>query len=223
MRETVLAAAVVAWLQSQNHDVYQEVRLHLGGRRADIVVRIPTEKTAIFWVVECKTSLSLALLDQAIKWTGQAHLVSIATPFCRQAFESRTANHVIAHFGVGRIDMKDGAVRQLTPARLHRMKAPEWDAVLNERHKTELPAGSPGGGYWTPYRQTCERIAAWVAKHPGCTMAEAVRGIKEHHYASDASAISNLGHWLTENRVHGVRYEQAGRTRRLWPEVQQCS
>lgn len=65
MRATVteqqVAEIVVAWLESLGADVYQEVECGTGV--ADIVARIGAE----LWIVEVKTSLSLALLCQAME------------------------------------------------------------------------------------------------------------------------------------------------------------
>lgn len=74
IKETDVAAAVVAWLADMGWDVYQEVSLGNGGRTADLVAR----SGAVLWAIECKVSLGLAVLEQAHDLLPYAHLVSVA-------------------------------------------------------------------------------------------------------------------------------------------------
>jgi hypothetical protein len=57
--EADLAAVVVAWLEVLGGDVYQEVELLPRGIRADIVAKVHAE----LWIIEVKTSVSLALIE----------------------------------------------------------------------------------------------------------------------------------------------------------------
>lgn len=238
MKEEDLARAVVNWLKLQYDDVYQEVRLwgdH--GRIADIVVKVPTEHGPLHWVIECKTSLSIALLDQATDWTQWADFVSIAVPqrkekmFGREYRTSppRVVSRVLSDLGIGMLELNTldeysderSRVRVVQEPRLHRTKWKQtrdlWATSLRDECRDMKPAGTTGGGYWTPYRSTCDGLARYVQEHPGCTLKQAVLGLKEHHYASCKTAISSLSHWLRLGKVHGVEFVQDGRTRLLYP------
>jgi hypothetical protein len=61
---------------------------------------------------------------------------------------------------------------------------------LKAEHKDYLPAGSAGGGYFTPYRETMDGIKRYITAHPGCTLKDIMANLDHHHYASAASARS---------------------------------
>ena len=69
--ERELAAPVVEWLSAQHFEVYQEVELH--SRVADIVA-VDGKRV---WVIECKRTMSLDLLDQANRWRWLATWCSV--------------------------------------------------------------------------------------------------------------------------------------------------
>ncbi len=80
MTEAELAAGIVAWLQDRDWQVYQEVRPGYSGPRADIVAT----HGPVIWVVETKTSLSMELVGQALRWKPYANKVSIGIPMPRR-------------------------------------------------------------------------------------------------------------------------------------------
>jgi len=224
VKETEVAAPVVAWLQEQGWDVYQEVE---NGNVADIVARRPLAHAPdLIWVIETKTTLSLALLDQAIAWTPLAQLVSVAVPASRNTSRmgNRATNLVLRHFKIGLITVapyRTGAVTERLAPGLHRARRYEersWEKALCEEQKTYCPAGSAQGGRWTPFKGTCKRLRGYVEKNPGCLMGEAIEGI-EHHYQTKASAVSSLRSLVQEGVVPGVRFERDGRKIRLYSEV----
>lgn len=73
MKETDLFQPVREWLEERGFEVYSEVQPGYGGPRADIVGSCKP----IVAVVELKTHLSLALMDQAVSWLGRAHYVYV--------------------------------------------------------------------------------------------------------------------------------------------------
>jgi len=91
--EEELAKVFLEWISDSKWDIYQEVEFL--GRVADIVLL----RDNLVWVVECKTSLSLALMEQANSWIGYANYTSILIPRAR-----RRANR--GHF-FGRQVLKD--------------------------------------------------------------------------------------------------------------------
>jgi hypothetical protein len=214
--ETQVAAPVVAYLQDLGWDVYQEVQV-TGGQRADIVaVRGP-----LLWVVEAKVSMSLQLLDQVTGWIGRASFISIAVAKVhrdgrfahpeRHPFVDRYLRDLgISTFVVtGRPGSKYEIMnaQEYGPQTLHRKtRQDSIRAALHDRQKSQV-AGSAGGGYWTPFRQTCDDLREFVAAHPGCKMKAAIDGIK-HHYSTSASARSSLSHWIAAGKVQGITIDR---------------
>src|ERR1700677_1998698 len=94
--EAQLAATVVDWLKRGGWDVYQEVQLNSGGRRADIIA---VDCLKRIWVIECKNAFSTHLVDQALFWKemGVADRVSVAIPAVPGAL---CLNRICVHEGL---------------------------------------------------------------------------------------------------------------------------
>lgn len=200
--ETEIAAPVVAWLRDLDWEVYQEVQLP-GGRRADIVgVRGP-----LVWVVEVKASVSLQLLEQAIEWLRFAHYVSIAAPPGKWQV-NRFISTVTRDYGIGaflahaRIAgyQEPYAAEHWRPELHRRADVSRLRSVLCDEQKSTLAAGSKSGGYWTPFRSTCDALRRFLEDHPGATLKKAIDGIA-HHYATPASARGSLRQWILAGKV----------------------
>jgi hypothetical protein len=214
--EAELAAVVIAWLEALGADVYQEVELHRQGPRADIVARVHAE----IWIVETKTSMSLALIEQAMERRRCAHRVYVAAP----AGRARAGWALCAELGIGVLDVivaggpdarseyDQPSVRQLCGSRRWNQRPVALAAKLCAEHKTHARAGAPTGGHWSPFRKTVEQLAARVALNPGLPIKDAVDSI-EHHYRSNAGARASLAAWIREGRVPGVQIRDG----RLWP------
>lgn len=205
--EQSVAAVVVAYLEAMGADVYQEVEVP--GGVADIVARVRAE----LWIVEVKTSLSLALLFQAMERRRLAHRVFIAAPYSRNF---RDVGVVCEALGIGLFEVKVPSDYETwrTPEVIERVESRRWNtrpvalaADLEPGHKTHAKAGAIGaGGRWTPFRSTCEELARVVAAEPGIALKQAIEKIK-HHYRTPASARSSIAHWLERGKVPGVRLE----------------
>ena len=99
--ETALAARVVSWLEVQHFDVYQEVE-HRGDVADIIAVR-----AGLVWAIECKTTLSLAVMAQAARW--QTHYRSLAVPMGKNYNERQMAERICRDFlQVGILYVDDG-------------------------------------------------------------------------------------------------------------------
>lgn len=195
--EETIAAHVVHWLTSEGGwEVYQEVS---AGARADIVA---TRGLAMH-VIEVKTSLSMALLEQAVAWRHHAHMTSVAIPERKRG--SRDGFAVAALFGLGILEVGPlGRVREIRRADFSRPKEPEFlRRRLNEAQKTYAPAGNARGRFWSPFQQTCEDLRRFVEKNPGVPLKAAIEGIS-HHYRTEASARSALAKWIEAGSVPGV-------------------
>jgi hypothetical protein len=110
LKETEVAAAVVAWLEEAGWDVYQEVQVKRFGRIADIVAVMERR----VWIIECKTSLSMAVIGQAYDWQESVHWVSVAVPILAKrkggypirGQRPRFVNRVLRDYGIGLIKVE---------------------------------------------------------------------------------------------------------------------
>jgi hypothetical protein len=193
--EKDLAKRVIDWLVEQHWDVYQEVQFARSSGIADIVA----VRAGLLWIIECKTSLTFTVLDQAWRWN--AHLRSIAVPAQARDSGSRSMAYRIAekYLKVGIIEVGKYTNEVCSPPimREYHRYAKRMISELCEEHKTRLAAGSNGGGYYTPYRRTMDEVRRFIVYNPGCTLKQIMTSIK-HHYASDASARSCIRTALSE-------------------------
>lgn len=203
--EVDLARDVVTWLRDSEWDVYQEVSEGYASRRADIVAT----RGPLVWVIECKAVLGWRLVEQASWWLGQVHYTSVAIPHWPRG--CGFARKVLADYGIGAFV---GAEMAVAP-RLFRKARCKIRECLCDAQKTIGEAGSAGGGYWTPFNETCRAVAAFAKANPGCTTKELVAGI-EHHYHRDATARSALVKWIGRGIVKGVRLEIEGGKARIY-------
>ncbi len=216
--EAHVAAAVVEWLRTSGWEVYQEVA---HGPVADIVAVQEHGKTRICWIIECKTSVSLTLLDQALHWKRQAaaHFVSIATPLPRGRYPSTVLATLLHDHDIGRIEVQHaGYVYERRAAGFTRRLGEHADIrrALREEQKTHVAAGTANGGHWSDFKDTCRRVSEYVAAHPGTTL-KAMLDDVDTHYSSKASARSALAHWIEKGKVERVRLERSGRALLLYP------
>lgn len=205
IKETDLAQVVIAWLQDLRWDVYQEVTGAPG--RADIVAR----QGPLLWVIETKSTFGLHVLGQANSWRPHAHRVSVAVPYSRMV-AAPFAGEVLRNFGIGLliVSMQEKRVQERIRPALNR-KPWKIPACCPE-HQTYAPAGTNGGGYYTPYTRTCRLVVGEVKQSPGITMKELVDRV-DHHYASPASARQSFKFWIERGEIPGVEtfYNEAKR------------
>lgn len=213
--EQQVAEVVVAYLEAMGADVYQEVTV--GGGVADIVAKVRAE----VWIVEVKTSLSLALLTQAMERRRLAHRVIIAAPYTRNLGD---VGVMCGELGIGLWQVRAPVeawmrpeVTEVTTSRRWNRRPVGLSNALCPEHKTHAKAGAIGaGGRWTPFRRTCEELLAVVRREPGITVKAAIEEI-EHHYSSNKSATSSIAHWVERGKVPGVRIERGDKLR-LFPD-----
>lgn len=204
--EVELAKPVVAWLENLKWDVYQEVN------GIDIVA----VQGPIVWVIECKRGNTLALLDQLfarIRFGRWGHFTSCATPlYPSRAFEAALKSWGIGHLCVG--EQGGPRVSEDLAPQLYRTAghAGKLRAGLRPEHKTHLPAGSPTGGGWSPFKETCENLRRYVGAHPGVPLKDLIATVKTH-YRTPASARASLAKWIKAGQVPGLRLDQGN----VWP------
>lgn len=220
-REQDLAARVVAWLQAQRFDVYEEVQPPRCESRADIV----GVRDGLSWIVECKTTLGLAVIRQADAWRGWAEYRSVAVPSpFRHSDDRYFAETLCRERGIGVLYVPARSAFDLsekvspTLDRAARRAGLMRDALVPEQ-KTGPKAGSTAGGHWTPFRATCRDLARIVRCEPGIPLARAIAQLPEGrgHYMSAGSARSSLFTLVQRGIVDGVRAEADGKRLLLYP------
>jgi hypothetical protein len=215
--ETELAKPVIAWLELQHWDVYQEVQFSAYGRVADIVA----VRNKCIWMIECKVTLSLAVIEQAYMHRG-CHMRSVAVPSCSGSYFK---NKILETFGIGLIGVDKpnykgtmAVSESIHPGfvKLPQKKVASILAKLLPEHKTMSAAGSPGGGHFTPYMRTMKAVREYITRYPGCTIGEIIGGIEWHHYASDKGAKSTIKKALEKWENDWCRVEQSGKEPRYF-------
>lgn len=220
--EAMIAASAYGWLSGEGWDVYCEVESPLGQERADLVGVRPDESGAgsLVCVVEAKRELSFDLLAQARHWSDHrfADFVILAVPALGPTARFRAgraeAVRVCREFyGFGLIAVGDHGLRPYVEARrIEGVRDDRLLASLRPEHKTMKEPGTPSGGHFTTYKDTCARLAAYVAANEGCRLSEALESVG-HHYRSLETGVSALGKWIRRGEVDGVHTGWRGR---LW-------
>jgi hypothetical protein len=213
--ETELAAPLVAYLRDMGWTVYQEVKVK--GPRADIVA----VRGQLVYVIECKLSLSLAVLDQAANWLWQANYVSVAVPYRRSP--GRAAQTVLNTWGVGCCTISQpirpeyGGISFITKPKLNRKACPQTLlGCLSDKQQDYAEAGNADGKFWSPFNETCENVRRYVTNHPGCSIGDVIKGLDKHHYAGDSTAKSSLLAWAKLGKLRGVEARADGKRWQLF-------
>lgn len=204
--EQDLAASVVGWLQAMHWEVYQEVTSR-GGPRCDIVAT----QGPLVWAIECKVSLGMAVLVQAMHWRGRANLVSVATT----THPTRGSRSILQELRIGALVVAGERCWESEPAPLSRLRRNDTRAplrrALREEQKTFAPAGNAAGDYWTPFQATCKAVRDRIRGLEGGVELKLVVESINHHYASPKSARCHLARWIELGKVDGVRLRREGR------------
>jgi hypothetical protein len=219
--ETNLTREVVAWLGAQGWETYREVAAGPSSKRADIcAVSGPW-----LWVVECKMRLGFDVIAQALDWSRYANMISVAVPDSvnRRGRGRRLAEEICREKGLGLIlatpscdhwPVRWGHI----PPRLRRTKQSTLARALHEDMRN-FDGEATGGGYYTPFRGTCERLKDLVNARPGIALKDAIEAL-DHHYANDTSARCHLVQYIRRGIIEGIEVE-GGRPLRLHPEKEE--
>jgi hypothetical protein len=169
-------------------------------------------------IVECKTTMGVAVLAQAVRNVARAHYVVVAVPVSGRSAGIEAVLCVLDAHGIGWLETNGVNTRWKKEPRLYRKAATTWTKRLCPEQQVIAEPGSCGGGYWTPYRATCERVREYVTQHPGASTKDVIASIK-HHYRSDTTAKSCLPQWAAQHRIPGVRVERDGKNWTWFPAV----
>lgn len=197
--ERDLARALITYLVKKGWpQPYQEVKYRKG--TADIVV----DRSGHGWVIECKKSLSLAVLGQAYEWQHDNRFVSVAVFKAKARDSGRDfARTLCRHFGLGlfEIDKYGYAAEIIHPQDRRRRTTAIGDILQSCRkeHLTWCEAGSQNGAF-TAFKNTLVNVRTFLANNGPSTVKTIVENI-EHHYRNASSARSSLLKWLPEPKV----------------------
>lgn len=185
--EKELASKVVEWLSIQHWDVYQEVQFRRGGSIADIVA----VRNNYIWIIECKKSFSLDVMEQASNW--RSHFRSAAVQaLISSSSTNRDRRYKLAkeYFKIGTLVVSNLNVIERVPSPLmreyHRFaKTMMKNLHIEQKSGEYASAGSDVGGYFTPYKNTMGIIKNYIGNNPGCTLKEIINcvGNKSHYYS----------------------------------------
>lgn len=206
MREVDLYEPIIHLFKGT--DVYPEVVV--GRLRSDIVVR----DNELITVIEMKTNLSLALIEQAYHWVGRCDQVYVDIPQPKRKI-NQFAVRLLTDKGIGVITVSRGTARILRQAQQYpKQYVTPWDKYLKEFYK-ENEAGGTCGTYMTPYKnmirhvkeylemseepQSIREIVEWVDGEHG--------GIVSEHYADPHGSLRTA---LTEFETKWCRRQVLG-------------
>lgn len=201
MREQDLGPPVIAHLEAENWDVYQEVP-GPGGGVADLVATLGTR----LCTVELKLGLGFDVLDQALRWKPYAHWTWVAVPAERVGTGARQLARIVCEsYGIGVIEVRHDVARVVSPPAIQRRAlVSKLRDRLRPEHKTFAPAGSATGRAWTPFQETCKNLRAFLASQGGAADLAAVVANVKHHYSSGKVARACMVQWAEARKIPGV-------------------
>lgn len=198
MKETDIAETIVIWLEERGWDVYQEVTGTYG--IADIVAK----KNDECWVVECKTTFSTAVIEQALRWDETTEYISIACPMPRRKAPRRLIrlleNHGIGFFQQTWCKEEMTSCFVTPPVRKQRRKTAPW--TLHEGLKSNK-AGTKSGGRWSEFKETVKKLVKYVEENPNCSIKTAVENI-EHHYIKRETAVNCIRQYINNGVITSI-------------------
>ncbi|HEX8349187.1 MAG TPA: hypothetical protein VF598_04435 [Hymenobacter sp.] len=197
-------ALVVQCLQADGWDIYQEVETRAG--RADIVA----VRNNLRWAIEVKTSMNLAVMDQARANSAYFHYSSLAVPAPKgsEPRSWRFAQECGQVFGYGVISLHPNSyefqrMRTRSRGKLNRRPLP---VALHEEQKTQVAAGTNRGGQWTPFKNTVRNLEMVANTSPGIRLKDAVGRIS-HHYSNEPSATGSISRYIRSGIIKSLRLD----------------
>lgn len=189
--ESKIGQELQLYLQDMHWEVYPEVIFDGFGWTADIVAK----QGKLLWVLEIKTTASIAVIEQAHRWRFYAHYISVVTPPAK----SKMFGHILRQFGIGHLTYSLDSFWEDVQPRLNRKISKLLYNSLHEDQKVCIP-GSVSGHVQTPFKRTKGRILEYVKANPGCTLKDIINNV-ETHYNSTATAKSAIPHWIKEGLI----------------------
>jgi len=235
-----MAAVLVAFLELQHWDVYQEVRIHPDYSTspiADIVAvkHIPEYDQEIVWIIETKTSLNFTVCEQAMQRRPHCHMVSVAVPrkhsvnpngWTKKKQPSagyRFALAALKKFNIGLLFVSDPTVpgiekpveQPYEPTFIvdahHAAATYKLREWLKPEHKTMAKAGTSGAGIVTPFRLTALRLTQIVRDTGGWMLLRDALVLAKSHYKSINGGTASMADMIAKGIVTGLEIKRDGR------------
>lgn len=224
MKETDLAKPVIEYLESFHYDVYQEVSC--GAGVADILGVMGRK----IWIVELKKSLSIQLLEQAIKRLQWAHYVSICIPMplSKSSIDSLLVNEILDNYGIG-VFFVNTHYFQPGAKSVSVNKSPKLNRHVPEKHLNMLlrsldprmknnKAGCVSGERWTPFKGFCEEVTVLVNRHNGITPIEMAKQLRSEYYSTSKDAANAAVYYARMGLIQGIEARNENRRLHLYPK-----
>lgn len=204
-----MAAVVISWLQEMKWEVYQEVQIHRYSSVCDIVAI----QNGLSWFIECKTSLGIAVMEQAYRWKYMANYTSVAT----SVIPSHFCETILRNSGIGALTCsKHKEINEWVRPKLNRKADKTIFSLLTEDHKTFAKSGNSNGQHWSPFKKTCQDILLAVKENPGINLKQLIDEV-DTHYASTSTARSCIAKWGEKGSIPGVILRREGRNVKFYP------
>jgi len=201
--EADLAPLVVQFLEQQENEIFQEVRM---GGMGSPIVDIIGMKGPLLHGIELKKNLSMTVIRQAVRNRRYVHCSSVAISARRHP----VFNHVIRSddrefaiqvcrdykVGVFEVFMQDDNIDQVVPPVIqrghHKYIKKTILPLITDNHRLTSNysnAGTKGGGYFTPYKEMIEIVKKYIEAHPGCEIGQIISHLIEEHHQSRLTTI----------------------------------
>lgn len=197
LTEIELAKPVIKYLEEMGWSVYQEVLIY--GKIADIVAICGK----LTWILECKTSLSLKLLEQTYAWRGRANFISIVIPRKSYIYSNSFVDKILSSEGIGSLIVDFTEVRENIRPKFNR-KTIDIKKYIKPEHKYWAEAGSQKG-FYTPFQNTKRNIEYEIKKYPNGILFKDFLKLIDHHYHTEATAKNCLQQWINSGIIKGAK------------------
>lgn len=191
MKESDLAESFIKYLEKDSKkEIYQEVMTY--GNLVDLVTK-SEDKICGY---ELKISLNFDVIQQAYRNLKFYHKSFIVTPSRKKNDIYWFVRKILKDYNIGwYIQLKNGSFYlEFDPNENWNPKLP----LLFEEQKSgeHKKAGTNHGKPFTPFKNTIKNVIEYcktnnISNSKSIPLSEAVKNV-EHHYASDASAVSSL-------------------------------
>ena len=183
IKESDIAKKAMEWLILDGWDVYPEVAPWGAGMpRCDLVGVRKLRHATIIWAIECKTSMSIKVIEQAVKWKQHAHYSSVCIP--RPARRGNISGITICEtMGIGVLFFPrkiDKDIHERLKPVFHRIIS---TVILNNLHEDckRADPSAPSGYFSTPYQRTLIEAKKYLRGKEWISL-KTVMSYISHHY-----------------------------------------
>lgn len=202
-KESDLGPLVARFLQQENWEIFQEVRM---GGVGSPIVDIIGKKGPHLHGIELKRNLGLSVIRQASRNRQNVHYSSVAIaarrhPIYRHIVRTEDREFAIKicrdyKIGVFEIILEDDSIFQIVPPQLleghHEHIEKTIIPLLHDNHRLDsgyAKAGTKGEGIHTPYKEMIGIVKTFIEANPGCEIGQINAHLTAEHRQSRISYI----------------------------------